>query len=333
MYRSLETNKTPSFRGLFEMTDTSENNTLEFHEVEHMIRKILKINSKKMSYHSIQIFFNTIDRDNDKKISREEFVKFMMHMSMNVSKAFVSFPPPQLGNYDSLYASMNGDVGSETNSQFAPDANMKPYWLIPLTHEEKVKYCHDWHMIGGYTSISQRGAMLKPHEHLPNNVNKPSSLPLPDIQTTLNKQIKLAIEMKQKRENTAWNMDGPRYQCTKKVLENYHAARVIGGKDGFYVETRFHGLRAKHRPPVLLKGKPISIDEMKFMESRNNSTSIEEPLFMSTLPKETGVYDRLCNVTTTSKLHQKIAFAEDRARTADFNGKRKGSSKNRYRPL
>jgi hypothetical protein len=326
MYRSLETNKTPSFKSLFEMVDTSENNMLEFSEVEHMIRKVLKISPKKMSHYSIQVFFKTIDRDGDLKISRDEFVKFMMHMAMNVSKAFVSFPPP----HDSIFAgggSMN-DANS-LGSEFAP-LHTKPYWLVPLTYEEKVKYCHDWHTIGGYSCISRRGAMLKPREE---DAKLPDSPPLPDIHTTLAKQIQFQIEMKQKRENTAWDMSGPRYQCTKHVLENYHAARVIGGKDGFYCETRFHGLRAKHRPPMLLKGEPISYDERRFMEQRANSSSIEEPLFMDTLSSTTNVYDRLCNVTTTSKLHNKIAFAQDRAATAEFNGKRKGSSKNRYRPL
>mmetsp|Transcript_35904 Transcript_35904/g.42242 ORF Transcript_35904/g.42242 Transcript_35904/m.42242 type:complete len:537 (-) Transcript_35904:52-1662(-) len=330
MYRTMLRNNPPSFAKLFETVDTSNSGTLEFQEVEFMIRKVLNIPSKKVSRVFLQEFFNTIDRNNNGTITQDEFCKFMMVMSNKVSKAFVAFPPPEtgdggIGGFDSWG---NGNDGGILGSGYAWP-KQKPYWLQPLTTEEKIKYCRSWHTIGGYTSISQRGAMLHPKEE---NNKIPGYPPLPDIHTALAKQIESDIEMKIKRENTSWDGTGPRYQCTKKVLENYHSGRVLNGKDGFYCDTRFHGKRERHKPPILLKGIPVSTDEARFMEQRNSSTNIEEPLFMETLPIDIGVYDRLCNVTTTSRLYAKIQFADDRAQHANFHGKRKGS-KPGYKPL
>lgn len=324
MYRSMEARNPPSFKALFESVDTSGNGLLELNEIEFMIRKVLRIPPKKISQQSIKTFFNTIDRDHNSSISKTKFVKFMMVMATKVSKSFVALPPP-IHHFDSWEA--DGIEGGLGSGYAWP--HQKPYWLIPLTTSEKIRYVRSWHTIGGFSSISHRGAMLHPKEE---NNKVPGYPPLPDIHTALAKQIKSDIDMKTRHENTSWDGLGPRYQCTEKVLETYHSGRIMGGKDGFYCDTRFHGKRERHKPPILLKGVPVSTDELRFMQQRNESSTAAEPLFMETLPPDIGVYDRLCNVTTTSRLYAKIAFADERAKTANFNGKRKGS-KPGYKPL
>ena len=169
----------------------------------------------------------------------------------------------------------------------------------------------------------QRVGVKLPRQPDPNAL--PDKPPLPDIHTGLRRQIKRDARMKERRENTAWDMGGPRYQVTNKPLLDYHAGRLVGS-DGYVCPTRFGGVRVRHHEPLRdAHGFLLGEDERIFEKQRAKAMA-PEPLWMETLPRDFGVYDRLCNVTTTSRLLGKIEFADDMRRAKTASGKRKGST-------
>lgn len=317
MYKHAAVGQVPSFVELFDRVDVSRDGTLQFHEVERMIRKDLGIPKRKISKEGLKFFFSAIDRDGGGLVERDEFVRFMMAKSRTVSISFVHFPPPPEGKANWGDADPD-DPGLGLGFDFGYH---KPYWLVPKTYAEMAAEVRAGRRIGGFTSLKKNGVSLAPRKD-------PHALPtepeLPDIHTALATQISHLALLKEKRENTAWDLSGPRYQVTKKPLEEYHEGRVLG-HDGFWCPTRLGGVRPRHHEPLRdAHGALLGRDEVIFHAQKGKS-NCAEPLFMETLPPTFGVYDRLCNVTTTSRLMAKIAYSEDLKRAKSASGKRKGS--------
>eukprot|EP00613_Pedinella_sp_CCMP2098_P020213 CAMPEP_0171686102 /NCGR_PEP_ID=MMETSP0991-20121206/2610_1 /TAXON_ID=483369 /ORGANISM="non described non described, Strain CCMP2098" /LENGTH=462 /DNA_ID=CAMNT_0012273809 /DNA_START=102 /DNA_END=1490 /DNA_ORIENTATION=+ len=308
MYKTTEKGEHPSFGACFDQVDLSKDGVLSFNEIECMIRRELHIPTRKVSLEHLRNFFGEIDRNGGGTIERAEFMKFMAANTLKVGKCFVSFPPPPKGMTswaDTLIPEHeNVGAGFDFGQGRAP-------WMVQKTPSEMVAHCRSYRKIAGYTSFERGGTTLPPR---PDLLALPKEPPLPDIDTALRNQIQRDVAMKERRENTSWDLNGPRYQLTSKMLESYHFARQFGAADGFYVPTKYGGTRLKHVPPIMYKGKPLSYDEAEFAEQRGRT--MQEPLWLATLPAETGVYDRLCNVTTTSRLLSKVAYADERARSA-----------------
>jgi hypothetical protein len=154
--------------------------------------------------------------------------------------------------------------------------------------------------------------------------------PLPAVYDALRSQIRKDVLLKERRENTAWDLSGPRYQVTRLPLEQYHTGRNAHEAHGgglFSYPTRFGGSRLRHHEPLrTAHGVPLGVDEQRFADQKAAAHGAE-PRFMATLPPSTGVYDRLCGVTTSSRLFGKMAYADEIQRAKTAQGKRKGSAK------
>jgi len=313
MYKGASKDRPPSFAGTFAHADDSGNGLISFSELEDLVREELRIPLRKLSVEKLKGFFKAIDRDGSKRIKRDEFVRFMCKQAELVSKCFVSYPAPHpgLGEDGSLYG--GADAG-------------RPPWMIPKTYDEMVKHCRTWHKIGGFSSVSTDGPTLPPKQ--PDLRALPDKPPLRDAHTVLSAELARGITFKERRENTAWDLSGPRYQITAKPLEAYHQGRVMGAKDGYYLPTRWGGQRVRHSKPLLLKGTPIGVDEARHAELQGKGA--EEPPWLETLPQDTNVYERLMSVPTAARIHTLQARKEDLA------GRRASTAQNktrRYVPL
>lgn len=253
-------------------------------------------------------------------VELNEFLKFMMKTSVHVSKAFVSFPPPPVGPESA------GGWGGDGDDPFEPSPEGRPAWAVPMSRAEAVKDIRTWKRIGGFTSLATTGVHLTPNpaQRLPN------APPFPSVDEVLRRGIAADVKFKEKAEDTSWDLHGPRYQVTARPLEGYHAGRVWGG-DGFYCATRFGGVRPRHEAVVLLKGQPNSADEALFQRQKGLS-NCREPLFLEPLDPETGVFERLSSLTTSSRLQHRAALLEDRGRLQKLHGKKTGSAPG-YVPL
>lgn len=324
MYKTTRNGDFPSLQKCFDKVDRTGDGVLSFNEVETMIREDLEIPTRKLNLQHLRGFFREVDKNGGGTIERDEFMKFMAKNILQVGKCFVSFPPPPQGMTSWADAAIEVPEHENLGAGFDFGEGRAP-WMIKKTPSQMVAHCRSWHTVGGYTSFERGGTNLPPRPD-PNAL--PKTPPLPDIHTALTNQIKRDVAMKERRENTAWDGSGPRFQLTSKMLESYHFARQFGAEDGFYVPTKYGGTRLKHVPPIMYKGKPLSYEEAEFAEQR--AKTMQEPLWLKTLEPDTGVYDRLCDVTTSSRLMSKVTYADERARTAPNN---KSKQKRGFVPL
>ena len=328
MYRHANGRNVPSFRGLFRRVDDNGSGTLEFGEVEDMLRKYLRIPPRKLPLAALRAFYQAIDNDGNGYITESEFVHYMMKVTAVVSKGFVSFPPPPEGM--ASWGEAVPEAGDNALGMGFDWGQSRAPWLIPKTYEQMVALNRTWRVIGNFTSIQKNGVTMPPRF---DPYKLPSKPPLPDIHTALRTQIQRDIIMKERRENTAWDLSGARHQITRRPLDKYHVGRNVHHGDLLRVPTRYGGMRVRYHEPICTPhGKPMGTDEQLFADQKGDVHHGEAELFMDVMPPTTGVYDRLCNVTTTSRLFGKMAYADDVARARTANGKRKGSAP-RFAPL
>jgi len=322
MYRHSTPDSPPSFLTMFEKVDTSGDGAISFLEMEKMMRAHLKIGTRKVSFEQLKAFYAAIDVDRSFSITKTEFHHFMLKMSAIVSKCFVTFPPPPQGMLTWDEAEPHDNIGRDYDFGEA-----RAPWLIPKSYEEMVRLNRTWRVIGEFSSLSKHGVTLPPR---PDDNKFPREPPLPTPYQALKTQIRKDVALKEKQENTMWNLSGPRYQITQMPLEEYHTGRNAAQAHGgtlFSYPTRLGGSRLRHHDPLRTPhGVPLGKHEQLFADQKAAAHGAE-PLFMQTLPATTGVYDRLCNVTTTSKLFGKMAYADELRASSKSHSKRKGSAK------
>jgi Ca2+-binding EF-hand superfamily protein len=322
MYRHATATAPPSFVGMFDRVDTSGDGAASFLEMETMLRAHLKIGTRKVSYEQLKAFYHAIDVDGSGSIAKSEFVHFMMKLSAMVSKCFVTFPPPPQGMVTWDEAEPHDNVGRGFDW-----GEKRAAWRVPKSYDEMVRLNRTWRVIGQFSSLAHHGVTLPPPR---DSTRLPTQPPLPAVYDALRSQIRKDVLLKERRENTAWDLSGPRYQVTRLPLEQYHTGRNAHEAHGgglFSYPTRFGGSRLRHHEPLrTAHGVPLGVDEQRFADQKAAAHGAE-PRFMATLPPSTGVYDRLCGVTTSSRLFGELAYADEIQRAKTAQGKRKGSAK------